>query len=90
MGRKYGLGKYGRGTYDLGGGIPPWVPIPVVPGEIWVPEVVAPPSSWVPSNGTGSGIWAPVVHADSCWGVGGALNTTEIWSPVAMPVMSDG
>ena len=52
MGRKYGLGKYGKGTYDLGGEvIPPtvgWVPISEPPPEIWAPISANPPEIWVP------------------------------------------
>jgi len=63
MARKYGLGKYGADTYDLGGEvIPPeppifedWVPIPAPPGfpcgapEIWTPAVT-PAMAQVPNG----------------------------------------
>lgn len=62
-GRKYGLGKYGAGTYDLGGdevGIPPWVPVDPPP-DIWVPIVEQPPWCEVPPHSVSNPeIWAPV------------------------------
>jgi len=82
MGRKYGLGKYGRGTYDLGYEIPPWVPIPIEPGEIWTPELELPPGNWAPSSSPGSEIWTQTVAGENCWGPTQPLNTTEIWTPI--------
>ena len=90
MGRKYGLGKYGRGTYDLYRYAPPWVPIPVDPGEIWVPEAGLPPGNWVPTSGPGSEVWAPVVASeDPCWG-GKRTVWEEKWASVIQPVLSNG
>jgi len=89
MGRKYGLGKYGRGTYDLYRYAPPWVPVPVAPGEVWVPEIEAPPGSWTPSSGAGSEIWTPIVAAESCWG-GKRAVWEEKWTPATVPIQSNG
>ena len=59
-GRKYGIGKYGRGTYDLGDTLVEiWDPIPEFPSEMWVPEITAPPGNWVPLTNV-SAIWTPV------------------------------
>jgi len=72
MGRKYGLGKYGRSTYDLGDGVTPeppigeWIPIPVPPGF-----PCNPPEIWA---GT------PVSPGFPC-------DVPEIWTPITVPVM---
>jgi hypothetical protein len=65
-GRKYGIGKYGAGTYDLGGvpDIPPeiWTPVPEAPpGEAWNP-ITEPPPAWEcpPAMASGEEIWTPV------------------------------
>ena len=59
-GRKYGIGKYGRGTYDLGDTLAEiWDPIPEFSSELWIPEVVIPPGGWVPLV-SASAIWAPI------------------------------
>lgn len=52
FGRAYGLGKYGRNTYDHWRSDEIWVPIPIDPPiEPWIPDpVVWPPlpERWVP------------------------------------------
>jgi hypothetical protein len=64
-GRSYGLGKWGRNTYDHWRIVDRWVPIPVNPPvEIWVPSpdtpVIPPPSDiWTPANPV-TEIWTPV------------------------------
>ena len=62
-GRKYGRGKYGAGTYDLGvaHGIPPWVPISP-PVDVWAP--IAEPPAWcdIPAYSLdGPEIWTPIL-----------------------------
>ena len=62
-GRKYGRGKYGAKTYDLGvvHVLPPWLPETTVPpSEVWVP--VPPVSPWCeqPPSISASEIWKPV------------------------------
>jgi len=63
MARKYGRGKYGRGTYDLDAGYSEiWVPIPPQT-DIWIPDVPE-DDNWntittrPPCGGTE--IWIPV------------------------------
>lgn len=60
MGRKYGLGKYGRGTYDLGGEIviPPWIPINSQT-DPWVP-IPLPSDGWSPVVFGATEIWVPI------------------------------
>ena len=85
-GRKYGLGKYGANSYDLGVAheLPPWVPVPGLPGEIWIPTVDAPPWCEQPPSMSGSEIWSPVASAPSCWGAE-PVNNKEMWKPLTMP-----
>jgi len=49
-GRKYGRGKYGAKSYDLGvvHVLPPWIPIPDVPVEAWIPIPTQP--AWADST----------------------------------------
>lgn len=87
MGRKYGLGKYGRGTYDLGGIVlPPWIPIASQP-DVWtaIPEVWPPlPTPWHPTTPSYvSEIWEPTVPESDSWGAS-STNPAEIW--VSVPV----
>lgn len=62
MGRKYGLGKYGANTYDLGGdgtGLPPgWVPV-TPPPDFWVP-IPPPGGAWTPAVLSSTEIWVPI------------------------------
>lgn len=62
-GRKYGLGKYGAGTYDLGviHTLPPWIPVPGLPSEIWVPIADVPPWCEQPPASVPVEIWRPVL-----------------------------
>jgi hypothetical protein len=52
--RPYGLGKYGRNTYDHWRLNEAWIPIPIDPPvDIWVPVpdsavIPLPPDRWVP------------------------------------------
>jgi hypothetical protein len=60
-GREYGIGKYGRNTYDRYRAIN-WLPeVGVPPTDIWVPDtapVVTDP--WVSDTAVSTEIWVPI------------------------------
>lgn len=63
MGRKYGRGKYGAKTYDLGPNvcpIEPWLPVTTIPEEIWESVTSAPVEVWGATAGK-SKTWVPEV-----------------------------
>jgi hypothetical protein len=60
MGRKYGLGKYGAKSYDLGPGREIWIPI-TEPTEDWIP-VEIPPDIWADVD-TGPRPWSHLIKA---------------------------
>jgi hypothetical protein len=70
-GRKYGRGKYGANTYDLGPGTDIWKPEypDGIPSDIWVPET-APPVSEIWQAAVAPpvlDIWSPVADVADIW-----------------------
>ena len=80
MGRKYGRGKYGAKTYDLGPNVCPiepwlpgtipeeiWTPIPLVPTEVWGSDVSIPAEIWTPAAVVPGGIWGAEAAKNKTW-----------------------
>lgn len=63
-GREYGIGKYGRSTYDKQR-VVPWGGIPEQP-DAWIPTV-EPSTVWAAEASTISEIWTPVVDIVQPW-----------------------
>jgi hypothetical protein len=80
LGRKYGRGKYGAKTYDLGPNVCPiepwlpgtipeeiWTPIPLVPTEVWGPETALPPGLWEPTVFAPVEVWGASSEKEKTW-----------------------
>jgi len=75
LGRKYGRGKYGASTYDLGFGGEIWLPETSPPAsDVWVPEFVVPippapiADVWnAVSNPPPDEIWIPINPPPDVW-----------------------
>jgi hypothetical protein len=68
IGREYGIGKYGRNTYDhWRGSGDVWVPIPVSPPvDVWAP-VEGAAGTWASAAMPVAEIWVPVPEATQPW-----------------------
>ena len=68
--RPYGIGKYGRNTYDHWRINENWLPIPIDPPvDIWVPIPVNPPGDiWAPSSAVNpTERWIPITEPAQPW-----------------------
>jgi hypothetical protein len=87
-GRKYGLLKYGRFSYDLWPTT--WLPVPPYDLiDIWTPVPDSPPfvEAWVPTSVALTEFWTPVPDSPpfvEAWTSTSAV-PTEVWVPATAP-----